>query len=109
MCIFSFSFSFSFASTANESCKPSFFNLDANSIDGCLACYCNSHSSVCESSHNHIAYTLESSLELDNLNDWHVVNSFNQTLISATDATGLYVNSKDRSDVWFSAPRKSCK
>ena len=87
------------------SCKPGFYNLDANLTLGCLSCFCFGHSIECKSSSNHVGFNIDASFSDE---DWTSIDSNDQVASLVFDklADGIYIYNKDK-DIWFNAPSRS--
>jgi laminin gamma 1 len=89
-----------------DRCKPGFFDLDSNNILGCLPCFCNGHTSECQSADNHYRSQIVSNFRNDN-DLWSAVDASNENIDLKNDnLTGSIFVSSNIRDVWFSAPSK---
>jgi hypothetical protein len=69
-----------------------------------MNCFCYGHSSDCSASKNHAALSIESSNDLNNLNEWSAVDLDNKNFFVGSDnQSGVFVFANQK-DVWFKAP-----
>ncbi|KAM4556041.1 laminin subunit gamma-1 [Fundulus diaphanus] len=90
-----------------DRCKPGYFNLDPSNPQGCTACFCFQHSSVCESAEGYSVHTVSSTFDRDN-EEWEAQQRDGAAVSVQWSSSGQEVTliSEDYQPLYFVAPGK---
>ncbi|XP_007578148.1 laminin subunit gamma-1 [Poecilia formosa] len=90
-----------------DRCKPGYFNLDPNNPQGCTACFCFQHSSVCDSAEGYSVHTISSTFDRGT-EEWSGQTRDGSTVSVQWSPTGQEVSlmSEDYQPLYLVAPEK---
>ncbi|XP_038125931.1 laminin subunit gamma-1 [Cyprinodon tularosa] len=90
-----------------DRCKPGYFNLDPNNLQGCTACFCFQHSSVCDSASDYSVHTISSTFQRGD-EEWSGQQRDGSTISVQWSASGQEVSlmAEDYQPLYFVAPEK---
>ncbi|XP_032420260.1 laminin subunit gamma-1 [Xiphophorus hellerii] len=90
-----------------DRCKPGYFNLDPNNPQGCTACFCFQHSSVCDSAEGYSVHTISSTFDRGT-EEWSGQTRDGSTVSVQWSPAGQEVSlvSEDYQPLYLVAPEK---
>ncbi|KAG2461822.1 DHX9 helicase, partial [Polypterus senegalus] len=89
-----------------DRCKLGYFNLDPLNPQGCTACFCYHHSSVCESASGYSVYKITSTFDID-AEGWRAEQrDGSEVLVQWSTSREISLKSDDYTPIYFIAPDK---